>query len=90
LIISITFPVSNAEAAAVITAPPSGGLAALAGPPARPSPFTGPGVTPPAMLWIMDLGYLEARSRGGLVLTHLRQNAADMTTLEGWPADERA
>jgi hypothetical protein len=47
-------------------------------------------VTPPAMLWIMDLGYLEARSRGGLVLAHLRQNAADMTTLEGWPADERA
>jgi hypothetical protein len=35
------------------------------------------------MLGIMDLGYLEARSRDGLVLARLRQNAADTTTLEG-------
>jgi hypothetical protein len=48
-----------------------------------PSPFPGPGVTPPVLLGIMDLGYLEARSRDGLVLTRLGQNAADTTTLEG-------
>jgi hypothetical protein len=38
---------------------------------------------PPAMLGIMNLGYLDARSRGGPVLAHLGQNAADATTLEG-------
>lgn len=40
-------------------------------------------MTPPVMLGIMDLGYLDAGGRGGLLLTHLGQNAADTTTLEG-------
>jgi hypothetical protein len=43
-------------------------------------PFPGPGVTPRVMLGIMDLGYLDARSRARLVRT--RRPAAD-TTLEG-------
>jgi len=34
------------------------------------------------MLGIMDLGYLDARSRDGLVRTHPVQPAADTTTLE--------
>lgn len=46
-------------------------------------PFPGPGVTLPVMLGIMDLGYLDATSRGGLVLAHPGQDAADTTTLEG-------
>ena len=43
----------------------------------------GPGVTPVVMLGIMELGYLDARRRGGLVRTHPGQPAADTTTLEG-------
>ena len=72
-----------AETALVSTAPPSGSFAVLAGPSRSASPFPGPGVTPPVLLWIMGLGYLEGRSRGGPVLTHLGQNTADTTTLEG-------
>ena len=77
------FPSVIAETALVSAAPPSGSLAVLAGPPRSAAPFPGPGVTPPVLLRIMDLGYLEARSRGAPVLTHLSQNAADTTTLEG-------
>jgi hypothetical protein len=58
--IGITFPASNSQGgcryhdtvigAAAPRSPP---------PPARPSPFPGPGVTPPVMLGIMDLKYLD-------------------------------
>jgi len=52
-------------------------------------PFPGPGVTLPVMLGIMDLGYLDATSRGGLVLTHPGQDAADTDDAGGLTADER-
>jgi len=77
------FPPVIAEAAAVITrrhkaAVPLSSPARLAR-----CRSLGRGVTPPVMLGIMDLGYLDARSRARLALTRLSRPAADTTTLEG-------
>jgi hypothetical protein len=49
----------------------------------RPASFPGPGLAAFTVLWMMELGYLDARSRRGLVLVHLGQPAAATTTLEG-------
>jgi hypothetical protein len=81
--IGITFPASNSGGGCRYHAPSQGGGAAVVSRPLGPVPFPGPGVTPPVMLGIMDLGYLDARSRARLALTRLSRPAADTTTLEG-------
>ena len=78
--IGIIFPVGNSRGNGNYHAPPPGGDNAVD----RPADAVpGPGVTPPVMLGIMDLGYLDARSRARLALTRLSRPAADTTTLEG-------
>ena len=84
--LGILFPVGNSGDNGNYHAPPPGGDNAIDGP---ADAVPGPSVTPPVMPGIMDHGYLDARSRDGLVRTHPRPARRGYDDAGGLTADER-